>query len=142
MITSSTSEATILPNATPMIIPTARSTTLPLTANSRNSFSMAPMIPCLAPQSHVLPRRRRPAMALGNRQFQMPVFEAENHTFVVGFQLSREFRRYDGFRGRPWMPTAEPRSRAHPRASVAARLTKLRSASSSPSSQAARPSCW
>src|SRR5512143_448016 len=39
MIRSLTSESTILPNAPPMITPTARSTTLPLTANSRNSLA-------------------------------------------------------------------------------------------------------
>src|SRR6478736_3270696 len=38
MITSATSESTILPKAPPMITPTARSTTLPLTANSLNSL--------------------------------------------------------------------------------------------------------
>src|SRR5947207_527173 len=37
--TSLTSEETILPNAAPMITPTARSTTLPRMANSLNSFS-------------------------------------------------------------------------------------------------------
>src|SRR5436190_881201 len=40
MTMSSTSEATILPNAAPMITPTARSTTLPFTAKSLNSVSM------------------------------------------------------------------------------------------------------
>src|SRR5512135_3801442 len=39
MIRSLTSESTILPNAPPMITPTARSTTLPLTANSLNSLA-------------------------------------------------------------------------------------------------------
>src|SRR3982751_1855864 len=34
-----TSESTILPNAAPMITPTARSTTFPLSANSRNSLA-------------------------------------------------------------------------------------------------------
>src|SRR5438270_10163693 len=38
MMRSLTSESTILPKAAPMITPTARSTTLPLTANSRNSL--------------------------------------------------------------------------------------------------------
>jgi hypothetical protein len=42
MITSFTTESTILPKAAPMMMPTAMSTTLPLTANSLNSFSMAP----------------------------------------------------------------------------------------------------
>ncbi len=37
MTTSLTSELTILPKAVPMITPTAKSTTLPFTANSRNS---------------------------------------------------------------------------------------------------------
>src|SRR5437868_10765593 len=37
MMMSLTSESTILPNAPPMITPTARSTTLPFNANSRNS---------------------------------------------------------------------------------------------------------
>src|SRR5207249_6474534 len=40
MITSPTSEVTMAPKAAPMITPTARSTTLPFIANSRNSFSM------------------------------------------------------------------------------------------------------
>src|SRR2546425_6414399 len=40
MMTSLTSELTIAPKAAPMITPTARSTALPLIANSRNSFSM------------------------------------------------------------------------------------------------------
>src|SRR6185503_14312554 len=40
MIRSATSEETILPNAAPMITPTARSMTLPFTAKSRNSLSM------------------------------------------------------------------------------------------------------
>src|SRR6185436_19249564 len=37
MMRSFTRESTIFPNAAPMITPTARSITLPLTANSRNS---------------------------------------------------------------------------------------------------------
>src|SRR5215813_10597328 len=41
MMMSFTSEVTIAPNAAPMMTPTARSTTLPFIANSRNSFSMA-----------------------------------------------------------------------------------------------------
>src|SRR5260221_11590598 len=40
MISSATSDATILPNAVPVMTPTARSTTLHLTAKSRNSRSM------------------------------------------------------------------------------------------------------
>src|SRR5262245_29067514 len=39
MMMSLTSESTILPNAPPIMMPTARSTTLPLTANSRNSLA-------------------------------------------------------------------------------------------------------
>jgi hypothetical protein len=39
MMTSFTSEVTILPNAAPMMIPTAMSTTLPFMAKSRNSRS-------------------------------------------------------------------------------------------------------
>ncbi|MGQ0522595.1 MAG: hypothetical protein ACT4P8_02910 [Betaproteobacteria bacterium] len=42
MMTSLTSESTILPNAAPMMMPTAMSTTLPRMANSLNSFSMKP----------------------------------------------------------------------------------------------------
>ena len=38
MTTSPTSEETILPNAAPMMIPTAMSTTLPFMANSLNSL--------------------------------------------------------------------------------------------------------
>src|SRR5437763_15344836 len=37
MMMSFTSESTILPKAAPMMTPTARSTTLPFNANSRNS---------------------------------------------------------------------------------------------------------
>src|SRR5947209_5455881 len=40
MMISPTSEVTIAPKAAPMMTPTARSTTLPFMANSRNSFSM------------------------------------------------------------------------------------------------------
>src|SRR5215218_2691728 len=40
MMMSPTREVTMLPNAAPMITPTARSTTLPFTANSRNSFNI------------------------------------------------------------------------------------------------------
>src|SRR5258708_28835742 len=40
MMTSPTSEVTMLPKAAPMMTPTARSTTLPFIANSRNSFSI------------------------------------------------------------------------------------------------------
>src|SRR3984893_15275336 len=40
MMMSPTSEVTMLPNAAPMMTPTARSTTLPFMANSRNSFSI------------------------------------------------------------------------------------------------------
>src|SRR6516164_5408450 len=40
MITSLTSELTMAPNAAPIMTPTARSTTLPFIANSRNSFSI------------------------------------------------------------------------------------------------------
>src|SRR5882724_9380140 len=43
MTMSATSDEIILPKAAPMITPTARSTTLPLTANSRNSFSQPVM---------------------------------------------------------------------------------------------------
>ena len=40
MIRSVTTESTILPNAPPMITPTAKSITLPLTANSLNSLTI------------------------------------------------------------------------------------------------------
>src|SRR5271156_5675552 len=40
MMISPTSEVTMAPKAAPMMTPTARSTTLPFIANSRNSFSM------------------------------------------------------------------------------------------------------
>src|ERR1700676_1045230 len=40
MMMSPTSEVTIAPKATPMMTPTARSTTLPFMAKSRNSFSI------------------------------------------------------------------------------------------------------
>src|SRR5450432_2352554 len=40
MMISPTSEVTMPPNAAPMMTPTARSTTLPFMANSRNSFSI------------------------------------------------------------------------------------------------------
>src|SRR5262249_24665958 len=44
MMMSPTSDVTIAPNAAPMMTPTARSTTLPFMANSRNSFSMAAIL--------------------------------------------------------------------------------------------------
>src|SRR6201995_4246932 len=44
MMRSATSEVTIAPNAAPMMTPTARSTTLPFIANSRNSFSLMPVL--------------------------------------------------------------------------------------------------
>src|ERR1700754_3320537 len=44
MMISATSEDTIAPKAAPMITPTARSTTLPFIAKSRNSFNI-----CQAP---------------------------------------------------------------------------------------------
>src|SRR3981189_28319 len=40
MMMSPTSEGTMPPNAAPMMTPTARSTTLPFIANSRNSLSI------------------------------------------------------------------------------------------------------
>src|ERR1700744_4750257 len=40
MMTSPTSDDTMAPKAAPMITPTARSTTLPFMAKSRNSFSI------------------------------------------------------------------------------------------------------
>src|SRR5258708_12768308 len=40
MMMSPTSEVTMPPNAAPMMTPTARSTTLPFIANSRNSLSI------------------------------------------------------------------------------------------------------
>src|SRR5207247_965379 len=40
MMMSPTSEVTMAPKAAPMMMPTARSTTLPFIANSRNSFSI------------------------------------------------------------------------------------------------------
>src|SRR5262249_21361622 len=45
---SFTSESTTLPNAAPITTPTARSTTLPFIANSRNSFSMVPSLVVVA----------------------------------------------------------------------------------------------
>src|SRR5512142_1963525 len=60
MMMSATSESTILPNAAPMMTPTARSTTLPLTANSRNSLMKDTTTSCgLAPAS------RRPVASDG-----------------------------------------------------------------------------
>src|SRR3954452_19944314 len=44
MTMSTTAEFTIDPKAAPMMTPTARSMTLPLIANSRNSFSMTPRV--------------------------------------------------------------------------------------------------
>jgi hypothetical protein len=46
MMTSPTSESTILPKAPPMITPTARSITLPLTANSLNSERSSSVSSC------------------------------------------------------------------------------------------------
>src|ERR1700741_3839003 len=44
-MTSPTSELTMAPKAAPIMAPTARSTTLPFIANSRNSFSMVAVLP-------------------------------------------------------------------------------------------------
>src|SRR5205814_3427570 len=51
MIRSLTSESTILPKAAPMMTPTARSTTFPLTANSRNSDANDMTFPSLGDES-------------------------------------------------------------------------------------------
>jgi len=44
MMMSPTSEVTMPPKATPMMTPTARSTTLPFKANSRNSLSICGLL--------------------------------------------------------------------------------------------------
>src|SRR5580698_10245355 len=49
MMISPTSEVTIAPNAAPMTTATARSTTLPFMANSRNSFSIRKPFSSTAP---------------------------------------------------------------------------------------------
>src|ERR1700723_904285 len=54
MMMSATIEVTIAPNAAPMMTPTARSTTLPFIAKSRNSFSI--QLPPLA----IHRRKQRP----------------------------------------------------------------------------------
>src|SRR4029077_13112958 len=51
MMMSPTSEATMAPKAAPMMTPTARSTTLPFIANSRNSFSMVDFLPGLSDEA-------------------------------------------------------------------------------------------
>src|SRR5690242_4817408 len=48
MMMSSTSDLTRAPKAAPMTMPTARSTTLPFRANSRNSLSMGKVPSSLA----------------------------------------------------------------------------------------------
>src|SRR5882757_7572847 len=54
MITSATSDETMLPKAAPMITPTARSTTLPRNANFLNSSSKAcPFVAALVDQPGV-----------------------------------------------------------------------------------------
>src|SRR3954471_20249071 len=71
MMTSSTSEVMILPKAAPMITPTARSRTLPRTASSLNSLSIAPLLlrrfpPLLyAARHHEQPPRPLGAEGLG-----------------------------------------------------------------------------
>src|SRR5512139_3660713 len=45
MMMSPTIEVTMAPKAAPMMTPTARSTTLPFMANSRNSFSICMLLP-------------------------------------------------------------------------------------------------
>src|SRR5690606_19892101 len=55
MITLSTSEVTILPNAAPMTTPTARSTTLPRIANSLNSVIMPIVVSCFRGRAVVRP---------------------------------------------------------------------------------------
>src|SRR5437764_1285082 len=74
MMRSLTSESTILPNAAPMITPTARSTTLPLTANSRNScssFFMGPPPRCTEARS--MRERTGRVESGGNDPLQSPV---------------------------------------------------------------------
>src|SRR5687767_3294520 len=64
MITSLTTESTILAKAAPMITPRARSTTFPLTANSRNSCSSFIPVPCCV---------ARRSMRLGRRGWKSAV---------------------------------------------------------------------
>src|SRR5215469_12532283 len=53
MITSLTSDVTMAPKAAPMITATARSTTLPFMAKSRNSFSMGKVPSSLAKKGQI-----------------------------------------------------------------------------------------
>src|SRR5215470_10356389 len=66
MTRSSTTELTILPNAAPMMTPTARSMTLPLTANSLNS-DMKLMGGLLVGASAPQPRERGPVGRYASR---------------------------------------------------------------------------
>src|SRR5262245_6179212 len=66
MMMSLTSESTIFPNAAPMITPTARSMTLPLTANSRNSFIIDMLCP---PPLLLSDGARRAVQRTSNRGF-------------------------------------------------------------------------
>src|SRR5258708_11224276 len=52
MMISSTSDETILPNAAPMITPTASSMTGPFIANSLNSFNIKPPCPFVRGHNH------------------------------------------------------------------------------------------
>src|SRR5262245_55474741 len=91
--TSLTNDEVIFPNAAPMMMPTAMSTTLPFTANSRNSFS----IPILAPPDHRVPaagveQSRKPAgvsraRAKANRDLREHAEERPAALEQIGFEL-------------------------------------------------------
>src|SRR5262245_28694185 len=71
MMTSPTSESTILPKAPPMMTPTARSITLPLTANSLNSDAKLTFRLLLAHRRVLVrpaPPRRRACRTVGGRR--------------------------------------------------------------------------
>src|ERR1700688_3682927 len=60
MMISPTSELTIAPKATPMMMPTARSTTLPFIANSRNSLSICSPFSSTSLTGLITPRPSKP----------------------------------------------------------------------------------
>src|SRR5216683_2555295 len=82
MMRSLTSESTILQNAPPMITPTARSTTLPLTANSRNSL-MNDMVQ--APYRTTRPPRS-PRLSPSHRSFARFTGADTDHLFNAGHE--------------------------------------------------------
>src|SRR5687767_13670960 len=93
--TPSTSVVTILPNAAPMITPTARSMTLPRAMKSRNSFSIPAAFPAPQPLFRFLVSRLRgdraaATLEIGTRRHDDEVarrVERHRHRHVDGIAV-------------------------------------------------------